>query len=103
LFDVLQYLSSDEQRELLARLVSSLRPGGRILVRAADRSLGWQAGLSQWLERVGRRLQLNRSHTLVFRRSQELRTDLESLGLRVECSARGHSKLLDNRLLIASR
>lgn len=103
LFDVLQYLSLDEQKELLARLVSTLRPAGRILLRAADRGLGWQARFAQWLERIGRKMQMNLSYTLQFRASDELRRDLVSLGLRVHGSERGQSSLLDNRFLIAQR
>lgn len=101
MFDVLQYLSLEEQRKLLGRLISTLRPGGRILLRSVDRSRGWQAGLSQWLERLGRQIGFNRSYTLEFRASEALRADLIALGLKVEGTTRGHSSLLDNRLLIA--
>jgi SAM-dependent methyltransferase len=101
LFDVLQYLSTDEQRSLLKKLVVSLRPRGRLLVRAADRGLGWQARFSQALEGLGRLVNINRSHTLSFRSSEDLRADLEALGLAVESAERGRSSLLDNRLWIA--
>lgn len=103
LFDVLQYLSISEQRSLLARLVQSLRPGGQLLVRGADRGHGWRAEFSQWLERAGRRLGINHSNTLVFRPASELKSDLTQLGLVVTEAAGGGSSLLDNRLLVAKR
>ncbi|MGE5787802.1 MAG: class I SAM-dependent methyltransferase [Myxococcales bacterium] len=103
LFDVLQYLSVSDQRRLLERLVTSLRPGGRILVRSADRSHGWQAHFSQGLERVARALKLNLSSTLVFRPATDLKSDLTQLGLVVTEAAGGASSLLDNRLLIGQR
>lgn len=101
LFDVLQYLTTDEQRQLLERVVAGLRPGGRLLVRTADRARGWRAGLSQTLEWVGRALGINRSHVLHFRSSSELKTELEALGLVVRRAHGGSSDLLDNRLWIA--
>jgi SAM-dependent methyltransferase len=100
-FDVLQYLSTDEQIDLLKSLADALRPGGRMLIRCADRGRGWQAKFSQMLERCGRALGVNRSHILTFRPSEELKATLESLGLRVRCAERGRSALLDNRLWIA--
>lgn len=103
LFDVLQYLTVVEQRQLLRQLVGTLRPGGRLLIRTSDRTRGWQAALSRWLERMGRNLRVNRSHTLEFRTSDELQSDLEALGLKVTRSAGGQSSLLDNRLFAAQK
>jgi SAM-dependent methyltransferase len=100
-FDVLQYLTAAEQRHLLASLVRSLRPAGRLLIRASDRSHGWQASLSQTFERIGRRLGVNRSHVLEFRSSETLKRDLEELGLVVRAVRGGNSTLLDNRLWVA--
>jgi 2-polyprenyl-3-methyl-5-hydroxy-6-metoxy-1,4-benzoquinol methylase len=103
LFDVLQYLTLSEQRQLLLDLVGTLRPGGRLLIRSTDRSRGWQSELSRWVERVGRILRVNRSHTLEFRASNELRLNLEALGLKVTSCDGGNSSLLDNRLFIAQQ
>jgi len=101
LFDVLQYLSADEQRELLKAVVGCLRPTGRLFIRTADRGSGWQAKFSQFLERCGKALGINQSYVLTFRSSEELKADLVSLGLHVHRAERGHSSLLDNRLWIA--
>lgn len=103
LFDVLQYLTLAEQRQLLRHLVGTLRSGGRILIRATDRGRGWQAGLSRWFERVARSMHINRSHTLEFRAAEGLRSDLEALGLKVTSADGGQSSLLDNRLFTAER
>jgi SAM-dependent methyltransferase len=101
LFDVLQYLAPEEQQSLLKALAGSLRPSGRLLIRAADRSTGWQARFSQFLERIARVTGINRSHVLAFRSSEDLRSDLETLGLTVSHVHGGGSSLLDNRLWIA--
>ncbi len=103
LFDVLQYVSADEQRRLLRTLVAALRPGGRLLVRAADRSRGWCALLSQSLDHAARAVRLNRSQCLVFRPADEMRQELATMGLRLTPASRGSSSLLDNQLWVADR
>ena len=102
-FDILQYLTRDEQQALLRRLVASLRPGGRMLIRTGDRARGWNAKLSELFERLGKALGINRSHTFTFSSSAELASELQALGLDVRPAAGGSSSLLDNRLWIAER
>jgi SAM-dependent methyltransferase len=100
-FDVLHYLTVDEQQNLLRALVSSLRPGGRILLRTLHHGQGWQTGLSRATEHLGKAFRVNRSHTLTFRPSCQLRATLEALGLTVRSAKRGSSPLLDNCLWVA--
>ena len=101
LFDVLQYITVEEQRRLLPALAAALRPGGRLFVRAADRSRGGGALLSQSLDYLARAVRLNRSQCLAFRPADGMKQELEVVGLRVTPSPRGSSALLDNRVWIA--
>jgi hypothetical protein len=82
--DVLHYFDAEAQREVLARAAAALRPGGTILVREGD---GGRGG-SRWtraIEGIAVRLGWNRSDGApVWRGIDELRADLEALGLEVE-------------------
>ncbi|HZS40245.1 MAG TPA: DUF2062 domain-containing protein [Polyangia bacterium] len=103
LVDVLHYYDAGEQRALLERCARALRPGGRILVREGDRARRGGARFTRLLERVVTRLGWNRGPRVRFRPIDELRADLESLGLRVrtdEVAGRLHP---GNVLLIAER
>ncbi len=81
LLDVLHYLRSDDQAALLARLAARLRPGGRLLVREADRA----RTLRFFLTRSGERLAaLARGHwrqLFHYRRATDWAALLESQGL----------------------
>ena len=50
--DVLHYLSSEEQRAVLAALVARLRPGGALLVRDPDAARGLRGALTVGAERA---------------------------------------------------
>jgi uncharacterized protein (DUF2062 family)/SAM-dependent methyltransferase len=103
LVDVLHYYDAAEQRALLERCASALKPRGRILVREGDRARSGGARFTRALERVVTRLGWNRGPAVRFRPVDELRADLESLGLRVridEVAGRLHP---GNVLLIAER
>ncbi len=103
LVDVLHYYDADEQRAILRRAAAALRPGGRILVREADRGRRGGARFTRAVERAATRLGWNRGPAVRFRPVEELRADLEALGLRVradEVAGRLHP---GNVLLIAER
>ena len=50
LFDVLHYLSAEQQRALLERLATQVAPGGLCLVRATPRDASWRFRVTQLLE-----------------------------------------------------
>lgn len=50
--DVLHYLSSEEQRAVLAGFAAQLRPGGRLFVRDPDASRGFRGALTVGAERA---------------------------------------------------
>src|SRR5262249_5814956 len=103
LVDVLHYYDADAQRAILRRAADALRPGGRLLVREADRARTGGARFTRLVERAATRLGWNRGPAIRFRPVEELRADLEALGLRVradEVAGRLHP---GNVLLIAER
>jgi uncharacterized protein (DUF2062 family) len=102
--DVLHYLPLREQSELLARLASRIQPGGHLLIRDVDERGTAQSRLTRWFERVATRIGYNSaSSSLHFRTTDELVTELSSLGL--TCSVeRGHAAgPLSNVLIVARR
>jgi SAM-dependent methyltransferase len=100
-FDVLHYLSGDDQRAVVAQLSGCLAPGGRLLIRETNQDGGIGAGLAASFERVGKWLGINRGVTLDFRQPGALEADLRAAGLTVE--KRAPQGALQNVLLIATR
>lgn len=101
LFDVLHYLSEEEQSMLVGSLASALRPGGHLLIRETNQSGGVGAWVAAQFERFGRMLRVNRGKQLVFRMPGTLERELRTLGLEVSRSdPRGP---LRNELVIANR
>jgi hypothetical protein len=50
IFDVLHYLSEQEQIVLLEKVAHSLRGGGKLLLRVADAEAGWRFGLTRMVD-----------------------------------------------------
>jgi uncharacterized protein (DUF2062 family)/SAM-dependent methyltransferase len=103
LVDVLHYHPALAQRALLQRCYQALRPGGRLLVREGDRARSGGARFTRLIERVVTRLGWNRGPEVRFRPIDELKGELEALGLAVragEVAGRLHP---GNVLLIAER
>ncbi len=100
-FDVLHYLSGDDQKALVARLAHCLAPGGRLLIRETNQEGGLGASLAAGFERVGKWLGINRGVTLEFREPGALEEELRACGLEVE--KRSPRGALQNVLLIATR
>lgn len=103
IFDVLHLLPAGEQETLLAALVASLAPGGRLLVREADASGGWRFSfvrLGNWLTAMTQR----RWHpTFHFRTADEWRALLARLGLQVRAQPMGDGTPFANVLLVADK
>jgi uncharacterized protein (DUF2062 family)/2-polyprenyl-3-methyl-5-hydroxy-6-metoxy-1,4-benzoquinol methylase len=103
LIDVLHYLGIEEQRALVERAAASLRAGGRLVVREADRSAGWRARLTVLAERVGRAVGMNRGARLAFTSAGELAEMLERSGLDTSVAAAAQGTPLANVLLVGAR
>jgi SAM-dependent methyltransferase len=100
LFDVLHYLSAEDQRRLLGRCFAALRPGGYLLLRDVDKNHGLFAVLTRLCEHIGTRLRMNRSAQLVFRSSEEIRRELFAIGFELELAPSQPKTLLDNQLWV---
>ena len=80
LVDMLHYYSPAIQDALLARCVHALNPGGRLLVREADRTRSGFARWTRWVEGQSTRLGWNKGPSVFFRAPASLHECLTSLG-----------------------
>ena len=103
LLDVLHYLSIAEQDSLLARAASSLRPGGRLVVREVDEGSGWRAALTRLTERLAIRLGYQRGRTVQVRPSAEIVAVLEASGLECEVGPSSEGTPFSNVVIVARR
>jgi uncharacterized protein (DUF2062 family)/precorrin-6B methylase 2 len=102
LIDVLHYLPPAIQDEVLARVAAALTPGGRLVVREADRARG--LGLGRTLERLGTWLGWHRTAgEFHYRRAADLTVRLEALGLAVRLRAARSWLHPANVLLVADK
>ena len=103
LFDVLQMMHYDAQDQLLARIASSLAPGGVLVVREADRAGGWRfcaIHLFNWLKGV---FEGTFTRRFYFRAEAEWTGRLEALGFAVRCFSLRDRTPLANVLIEARR
>jgi 2-polyprenyl-3-methyl-5-hydroxy-6-metoxy-1,4-benzoquinol methylase len=104
LVDVLHYLPQREQDELLERAARNLRPGGRLLVRDANRRAGASSLLTRALERLASATGWHRSRSkLCFRSADELVGTLERAGLTCQTQGAAQGTPFDNVLIVAAR
>lgn len=80
LVDMLHYYQPEIQDALLERCVRALNPGGRLLVREADRTRTGTARWTRWVERQSTLLGWNKGPSLFFRRPADLGECLKKLG-----------------------
>ncbi len=96
LSDVLHYLSPDKQQELLQRCVNSLNPGGRIIIRDADRSREKVHRLTRLTEFFSTRLfQFNKTtNRLYFLSDDDIKSFATRNGLHLQ--SRGNDRYTSN-------
>lgn len=103
LLDVLHYLDSTAQEDLIARAARALRPGGVLVVREADAG----AGLRFWSVRVSERvLACMRGWpfgTLRYRSKEDWGALLRATGLEVETRSMGEGTPFANVLFVARK
>jgi len=101
LFDVLHYLSSEEQAAVVGLACGALRSGGHVLVRETDRGAGLGARLAGLFERMGRALGINRGERTELVSTRRLEEQLRQAGLLVLSAERRGA--LDNVLVVARK
>jgi SAM-dependent methyltransferase len=101
--DVLHYYPLEVQRSLLARCARALRPGGRLLLREADRTHRGGAGWTRWLEKQTIKLGWNKASQALFRPIDDIVSDLAGLGFQVRKQAVAGSLYPGNVLLVAEQ
>ena len=94
IFDVLQYLTREEQLALLERCFSALTPGGKLIFRVPDRGPGATSRLSVAFDRLIFFWGRNQSGPVILS-AAEYREALEGAGLQVD------ERRIQNRLPIA--
>lgn len=83
LVDMLYLVPFADQESLLRRAASSLRPGGRLLVKEVRERPAWKAAWTRAQELLAVRvLHLSQGHTFYFRTEAQWLALLSSLGLR---------------------
>jgi 2-polyprenyl-3-methyl-5-hydroxy-6-metoxy-1,4-benzoquinol methylase len=103
IIDVLHYLPLPAQDEILSRAAAALRQGGRLIVRDVDARRAIRSLVTQWLEHLGTRCNINRGSTLTFRSRQQLCDTLKRHGLAKFETVAMPGLCLDNVLILATR
>ena len=104
LVDVLHYMPSDAQDELLRRAADLVKPGGRLVVRDATAGAGWRSAFTLFVEWISMRIRFNLGERLSFRDVQrELVPVLEAKGFSCNVTPCWRGTPFANVLLVASR
>jgi SAM-dependent methyltransferase len=82
--DVLHYVDIAAQDDVLARIRTALRPGGRLLLRVGDASQRWGFAASQWVDRIVTSVRGHRAPPTYGRTLGQWRAALQALGFAVQ-------------------
>ena len=102
LIDVLHYLPPAEQERLLQRIVASLKPGGRVLIRETDAGSPLKSWWARSAERIAGRVGINRSDGLSFLTGDHLQQMLRAVGLS-GARVKAHRSQISNMFVLAER
>ncbi len=104
LVDVLHYFTRDVQDALLLRAASHVAPGGRLVLREADRGRGPRSWMTRLQEGVGTWAKVNVGERVLFRDvRRELVPLLEGIGFTCEVAPCWGLTPFSNVLLVAKR
>lgn len=101
LIDVLHYHPAEVQRRLLERAAKALRPGGRLLIRDADRGERGGARWTRAVERLAVWFGWNRALRVLYRPIVEIEADLARLGFKTNQTRVAGTLYPGNVLLVA--
>ena len=82
-FDVLQYMSAEDQYRVLEKSARALEPGGTLLLREADAGAGLRFRVTQWAERIVGAARGELRQNLHHRAVREWSAVLDQLGITV--------------------
>lgn len=103
LFDVLHYLPSGAQENLLIRIAATLPAGGHLLIRDADASAGWRFTATRLQERLSALARGHWRQPFHYRTRAEWTKLLETLGFEVTAEPMGQGTPYANVLLTARK
>ena len=103
MLDILHYSSLEEQDRLLREVANALEPRGLVLIREMDADRGWRSTLTQWQEKLGIWMGINKGATLCFRPAQEICDVLEQAGLNTTLVPSWADTPLSNVLIEATK
>lgn len=103
LLDVLHYLPTADQEELLDRVAAALEPGGMLLIRDADAAGGWRFTATRIQERACALARRHWGQRFHYRSAAQWRRLLESRGFLVESRPMAEGTPYANVLLSAKR
>lgn len=101
--DVLHYIDYSAQEDVLRRVFTALRPGGRLLLRVGDADAGWAFRWGNWIDKTVVFVR-NRSLSKLWCKTQpEWINLLESIGFAVKTFPMSEGTRFANVLLVAER
>lgn len=101
LLDVLHYLPRPVQRSLLGMSAAALSPGGRIIIREADRDAGWRFQAMRTAERLRAWFRGDFGQRFEYRSARELVEILKRCDLAVDTKPMGGGTPFANVLIVA--
>ena len=103
LLDVLHYLAAPDQAGLLARAAAALEPGGVLILRDADASLGWRFHVTRAAERLAALARGHGRQRFHYHGADEWDELLRGLGLAVTATPMWASTPFGNVLLVGRK
>jgi SAM-dependent methyltransferase len=103
LVDVLHYFPLRAQNRLLRKCHEFIKPGGRLLLRDADRDRTCRYLLTMLYETIMTRSAFTKGETLCFRGFLELRNCLEEIGFVVDALPMWHLTPFADTLLVCNK
>jgi uncharacterized protein (DUF2062 family) len=103
MFDVLHLIDEHAQRQIVVRAAASLVPGGRLLVREADKSAGWRFRMVKLGNRLTALMQGRWRRRLFFRTAEGWQRLFEESGLTPTVQPMGEGTPFANVLIVATK
>jgi 2-polyprenyl-3-methyl-5-hydroxy-6-metoxy-1,4-benzoquinol methylase len=103
ILDVLQYLSADDQKQLIANVIGMLTPGARLVIRTALGDDSRRGRTSKITDRLANLIGWMQFRPKCYPDAEALRTQLETAGLQTTFSPLYGNTPFNNWLIVAIR